>query len=50
MRTDTEQAKLEYLEQATGTCTDNDDVGRDFAQNVTPPIDYIGIGPPRAGA
>jgi hypothetical protein len=35
VRTDTQQAKLEYLEQAAGAGTDNDDVGRDVAQNVS---------------
>jgi hypothetical protein len=36
VRTDTEQAKLEYLKQAARTRTDDDDVGRNFAQTPLP--------------
>src|SRR5579862_700821 len=49
VRTDTEQAKLENLEQAAGTRTDNDDVGRNVAQNVSSPLGIVKWARRRAG-
>jgi hypothetical protein len=34
----TEQAKLEYLEQAAGARANDHDVGSNLAQNVTSPL------------